>query len=216
MIGSWGAAMNDIDREAALRSAMTTEHFVLQGAASATTAEAASRSSLYMLALSSSLVAIGFTSRSPEVFLPFVAAVLPVNFLVGLITTIRLMDITLENLQYLTNIAGIRAYYRTISPAAEAYFSARTGRWPEAAYTPSGRLGPLIASLGTTATMIAIVNNVVGAAGIALLTQHLAGDENTALALGAGAATFIVLTVASVAFQNWRLRDVKQGHLPEG
>jgi hypothetical protein len=208
--------MNDIDREAALRSAMTTEHFVLQGAASATTAEAASRSTLYMLALSSSLVAIGFTSRSPEVFLPFVAAVLPVNFLIGLITTIRLMDITLENLQYLTNIARIRAYYRTISPAAEASFSERTGRWPEAAYTPAGRLGPLMASLGTTATMIAIVNNVVGAAGIALLTQHFAGDGHTALSLGAGAATFIVLTVASVAFQNWRLQDVKQGHLPEG
>jgi hypothetical protein len=208
--------MDDIDREAALRSAMTTEHFVLQGAASATTADAASRSSLYMLALSSSLVAIGFTSRSPEIFLPFVAAVLPVNFIVGLITSIRLMDITLENLQYLSNIARIRAYYRTISPAAEKYFSARTGRWPEAeAYTPSGRLGPLMASLGTTGTMIALVNNVVGAAGIALLTQHLAGESRTVLALGAGAATFIVLTIASVAFQNWRLREIEQGHLPE-
>src|SRR5437763_3260796 len=96
------SAMDDIDREAALRSAMTTEHFVLQGAASATTADAASRSSLYMLALSSSLVAIGFTSRSPDIFLPFVAAVLPVNFIVGLITTVRLMDITLETLQYLS------------------------------------------------------------------------------------------------------------------
>jgi hypothetical protein len=156
--------MDDSDREAALRLAMTTEHFVLQGAASATTEDAASRSSLYVLALSSSLVAFGFTSGSPEIFLPFVAAVLPVIFIVGLITTIRLMDITLENLQYLSNIARIRAYYRTISPAAATYFSARTGRWPEAAYTPSGRLGPLMAQLGTTATLITLVNNVVGAA----------------------------------------------------
>lgn len=206
--------MSDTDRDAALRSAMTTEHFVLQGAASATNSEAASRSSLYMLALSSSLVAIGFTSGSPDVFLPFVAAVLPVNFLLGLLTTVRLIDITLENLQYLAHIARIRAYYRTISPAAETYFAAHTGRWPEAAYTPSGRLGPVMASLGTTATMIALINNGVGAAGVAMLIRSVVGETHTGLTWGAGAATFVGLTIASVAFQNWRFREVEPGHLP--
>jgi hypothetical protein len=41
-----------------LHSAMTTEHFVLQSANGSTFAEASARSSLYVMALSSSLVAV--------------------------------------------------------------------------------------------------------------------------------------------------------------
>ena len=200
--------MNDTKRDAALHSAMTTEHFVLQGAASATSADAASRSSLYMLALSSSLVALGFISGSPGVFLPFAVVVLPVIFVFGLLTTIRLIDITLENQQHLSNIARVRAYYRTLGPAAEAYFSKHTGRWPESAYNPSGRLGSLMASLSTTATMIALINNVVGAAGVALLTRRLVGENHAGLAWIAGAATFVLLTIAFVVFENWRFREI--------
>jgi len=48
------------ERQAAFMSALVTEHFVLQTAASATVTEAASRTSLYVFSLSSSLVAMGF------------------------------------------------------------------------------------------------------------------------------------------------------------
>ncbi len=72
--------MDDKERQAAFLTALTTEHFVLQTAASATVSEAAARASLYVLSLSSSLVAMGFASRSQEVFLSFAAAVLPALF----------------------------------------------------------------------------------------------------------------------------------------
>jgi hypothetical protein len=206
--------MNDTGCDAAVHSAMTTEHFVLQGAASATSADAGSRSSLYVLALSSSLIAIGFTSRSPDLFLPFAAVVLPVIFLLGLLTTIRLVDITLESQQYLSNIARVRAYYRTLSPAAETYFSQHTGRWPEAAYNPSGQLGSLMDSLSTTATMIALINNAVGAVGVALLTRSQMGAGHVALTVIAGAATFVVLTIAFVRFENWRFREIERFAFP--
>jgi hypothetical protein len=206
--------MNDTDRDAAVHAAMTTEHFVLQGAASATSADAASRSSLYMLALSSALIAIGFTSGSPDVFLPFAAVVLPVVFLLGLLTTVRLIEITLEHQQYLSNIARVRAYYRTLSPTAETYFSEHTGRWPESAYTPSVRLGPLMASLSTTATMIALVNNAVGAVGVALLTRSQVGGGHAGLTVIAGAATFVILTTVFVRFENWRFREIERFAAP--
>ena len=201
--------MNDIDRDAALLSAVTTEHFVLQSAASATSADAASRSSLYMLALSSSLVAIGFTSRSPGVFQAFATVILPVIFVVGLLTTIRLIEITLENQQHLSNIARVRAYYRTLSPAAETYFSTDTGRWPESGYNPSARLGSLMASLSTTATMIALINNVVGAAAVVLLIRLYLGSAYAALSWVAGSATFVGLCVAFLVFENWRFRETR-------
>jgi hypothetical protein len=81
-------------------SALVTEHFVLQSAASNTVSEAGARASLYMIALSSSLVALGFASQSPRALVPFAAAVLPAVFLLGLFTVVRLVDTGVENLQF--------------------------------------------------------------------------------------------------------------------
>jgi hypothetical protein len=47
-------------------SALVTEHFVLQSAASSTISESGSRVAIYLSALSSGLVAIGFASSSPQ------------------------------------------------------------------------------------------------------------------------------------------------------
>jgi hypothetical protein len=47
------------------------------------------------MTLSSSLVAIGFVSQSPSAF---VAAVVPVVFLIGVFTTVRLVDTGVENM----------------------------------------------------------------------------------------------------------------------
>lgn len=47
-------------------SALVTEHFVLQSAASATIGESGSRVAIYLSSLSSGLIAIGFASSSPH------------------------------------------------------------------------------------------------------------------------------------------------------
>jgi hypothetical protein len=47
------------DQQAVL-TALTTEHFTLQGARSQTVGESAARSSMYMFSVSSTLVALGF------------------------------------------------------------------------------------------------------------------------------------------------------------
>jgi hypothetical protein len=46
-------------------SALVTEHFVLQGTSASTISEGGSRVSIYLSALSSGLVAIGFASGRP-------------------------------------------------------------------------------------------------------------------------------------------------------
>jgi hypothetical protein len=65
--------MDDKERHSAFMSALVTGHYVLH--ATATVSEAAARASLYVYSLSSALVAIGFASRSSEVFWPFASAV---------------------------------------------------------------------------------------------------------------------------------------------
>lgn len=196
--------MDEANRQATLMTALTTEHFVLQTAASSTISEASARSSLYVFSLSSSLVAMGFTAQLENVFFPFVASVLPALFLLGVFTTIRLVDTSLEYMQYLEGIARIRAYYRSLGPEAAAYFAAESGRWPEGRSVPSLRLGPLLAFLGTTASMVAIVNNIIAGVAVTLFTHRFLGPDRTAVAISIGAASAVLLTVAFLAYQRWR------------
>jgi hypothetical protein len=198
---------DDKERQAAFMTALTTEHFVLQTAASATVSEAAARSSLYVLSLSSSLVAMGFASRSPEVFLAFAAAILPAMFLLGLFTIVRLIDTGIENQQFLTGIARIRGYYRTLTPEAAMYFSAENGRWPEAPAPPQ-RFGSVVAFITTAASMIAFINSIVAGAGVTLLVSHV--RNQTVLALGLGVATTLMLMIAFLAFQRWRYSQLSR------
>lgn len=197
------ATMATEEQRTELITALTTEHFVLQTAASSTITESAARSSLYVFSLSSSLVAMSFTAMSRDVFVPFASTVFPALFLLGVFTVIRLVDTTLENMQYLSGIARIRGYYRTLGPEAAVQFTAETGRWPEAK-APSLRLGPLLAFLGTTATMIAFINNVVAGAGITLLITALIGKEHQGMALSGGIAAAMLLSAAFMAYQRWR------------
>jgi len=48
-------------------TALTTEHFTLQGARSQTASESASRASLYILSVSSALVALGFIGQASQI-----------------------------------------------------------------------------------------------------------------------------------------------------
>ena len=75
--------MDEQSDRTALLTALTTEHFVLQTANNSTYAEASSRSTLYVMVLSSSLVATGFVAGSTDVLLPFAAIVLPAVFVLG-------------------------------------------------------------------------------------------------------------------------------------
>ena len=198
--------MDEQQSHAAFMSALTTEHFVLQTAANATVSEAAARSSLYVFSLSSSLVALGFASRSREVFVPFITIVLPAIFVLGSLTVIRLVDTALENMQCLAGIARIRRYYRTLSPQAAVYFDARHGRWPEGHSDPSLRLGPFMAFLSTSASVIAFINSVVAGVGVALLAGDLLGADQTASALSLGVAAAGALIAAFVVYERWRFR----------
>ena len=115
--------MDEKARESAFMTALVTEHFVLQSAASTTVSEAGVRASLYVFSLSSTLVALGFTAQSKVVFEPFVSTVIPAVFILGWFTVVRLVDTTVENLRFLRAIARIRHYYRSLAPDGTAFFA---------------------------------------------------------------------------------------------
>jgi hypothetical protein len=199
--------MDDKERHSAFMSALVTEHYVLQAAASATVSEAAARSSLYVYSLSSSLVAVGFVSRSPEVFRPFASAVLPAVFVLGIFTIIRLVDTGIEFQQALRGIARVRGYYRTLTPDAATYFSVENGRWPEKRSAPQLLCGPFVALLTTAASMIAFTNSVVAGAGVTLLLANLLGSDRIGLALSLGAASAVAFMAIFIVYQRRRYRS---------
>jgi hypothetical protein len=188
---------------AALVSALTTEYFVLQTAANSTVAEAGTRSTLYVMALSSALVAIGFLSSSRNLFLPFSATVLPAVFVLGLFTVSRLVDTSLEYRQCLCGIARIRGFFRRLGPEAAEQFAAKHGRWPEVK-PPAAQLGPVFAFLSTAASMVAVINNTVAGAAAGLFANAWLGARSVWVAVTVGALVTSALTALFVRFQYWR------------
>ena len=71
---------------------------------------------------------------------------------------------------------------------------------------PSLRLGPLMAFLWTSASMIAFINSVVAGVGVALLVGDRLGADRTAWAMLLGGAVAVALIVAFVAYEQWRFR----------
>jgi hypothetical protein len=196
--------MDADDREQALLTALTTEHFVLQTSAAATINEGGSRSSIFLLSVSTSLVALGFSTGNPDVFGPMAAVILPTLFVMGCFTIVRLTDTSVENLEYLRRISRIRTYYGNLSPEAARFFPTDPGE-AEAALTGSHSRPAML--LFTMASMIGTVNAVLGGAGLALLLEAAIGLPRP-VAVPAGAGLAVLLLVGAVAYQEHRFGTV--------
>jgi hypothetical protein len=167
----------------------TTEHFNLQTARATTVAEANGRASIYLAALSSSLIALAFTgqhSRVGTTFYAFALILLPVLVFVGVVTFQRLVQLSIEDLAYAHRIALLREFYVRVAPELEPYVL--IPRRPSA--TSPADADPLAPSswqlTRTAADMVAVVNSVVVAACAGLVLQAAAmGPFAIPLAFGA-------------------------------
>jgi hypothetical protein len=183
-------------------SALGTEYFVLQGTASSTISESGSRVSIYLSSLASGLVALGFTSSSPKAFASLAFTVLPTVFVLGWFTIVRLIDTSVANVTSLRRMALIKQYYAALSPLAPAYFGTDD--------PPAGQRGVQYGRwsfLFTMASMVIVVNCVVGGATTALLCD-LAFKVPLPGAAGIGVAAGLVLLTLSLRYEHLRLTHV--------
>jgi hypothetical protein len=200
--------MDQQAKEQAFVSALATEHFVLQSAASATISESSSRASLYLLSLSSSLVALGFATQSRQAFPYFAAAILPSIFILGLFSFVRVTDTAMANLNSLRAIVRIRRFYAGLLPEAEAFFGHHDTTGDTATvFTFLGTTRSWINVLFTMASTIAAVNSLVAGAGVTILFVGIFGSGSLELAVTIGALLVIVLMVGAVAYQLRRFRQ---------
>ena len=174
----------------------TTEHFNLQTARAITVSEANGRASIYLAALSGNLIALAFVgqmSRLGVAFYAFALILLPVLAFVGIVTFLRLVQASIEDLAYAHRIALLRSFYMRVAPELEPYLVA-VSEIRSAAPSARKKLIPSARQLTLTAAgMVAVINSVVVAA-CAGLVLETAGARSlaTTVAVGAvsGAAVF--------------------------
>ncbi len=163
--------MPDAPDRQELLTALTTEHFTLQGARAQTASESASRASLFILSVSSTLIALGFitqTSETDRTFDVFALIVLPTLYLLGVFTFVRVVECGAEDYRYGVAINRIRNYYKQIAGDQAKLFLLSGhddghGVFANAAVPSEGRR-----QYFTFATMVAVINSVVGASAIAI------------------------------------------------
>jgi hypothetical protein len=185
---------------AALNSALGTELFVLQAVASSTISESGTRATIYLSALASSLVALGFAGDSPRLLSVLTFTLLPTAFALGWFTVVRLVDTSVENIVVRRRMARIRQHFAGLHPDGPHLIAVDSPR--------SGELGVRYARssfLFTTASIVGLVNAVVGGASVTLgLSTALSAPTSVSAPVGVSLGS--VLLIATWRYERRRIR----------
>jgi hypothetical protein len=189
-------------------SALTTEQFNLQTARMGTIAEANGRSTLYLGALSSAVIAIAFVGQADELgdaFYLFALLLLPPVFLLGMFSFLRLVQTSIEDMVYTVGTFRIRQYFLGLDPAAVPYFPPTDpggmARLERIGVVATGPLQLLL----TAASMVACINAIVGGVAVGLAARALV-DSPVPAAVVAGALVAVGLAGLCLGYQVRRFR----------
>jgi len=147
-----------------LVSIMTTEHYNLQTGRSMTISEANGRSSLFVGAVSSGLVAlalVGQLSHLGTAFFIFSLVVLPTLFFMGLMTFQRVLQAGMADIMYARGINRIRHLYLEYAPHMKPYFI--LSAYDDGAETlrHESMIPSWLQTFLTMAGMVAMINSVL-------------------------------------------------------
>lgn len=191
-----------------LLTALTTEHFTLQGARSQTMSESSARASVFVFSVSSALVALGFIGQLNavgDVFNVFALTVLPTLYLLGLATFVRLVECGAEDFRYGVAINRIRHYYAEIAGDRANLFLLSShddgaGVFENMGLPHEGRK-PYFAF----SSAVMVIDSVVGGTAVAVAVGAFL-DAPLALAAGVGGIAAIASAAGSLRFAD-RLLD---------
>jgi hypothetical protein len=181
---------------AQLLTALTTEHFTLQGARAQTMSEASSRASVFVFSVSSALVALGFIGQVSELgdpFYVFALTVLPTLYLLGCVTFVRLVECGAEDFRYGLAVNRIRHYYKEIAGERANLFLLSGHDDGRGVFENMGLSAENRSPLFAFSTAVAVIAGIVGGGAIALAIGQVLDAS-----LGVSAAVGAVAAVASV------------------
>jgi hypothetical protein len=172
----------------------TTEQYVLAGTRSTTLADATQRSAMFFTSVSSTLIALAFVaqvSRMGSTFFLFACVMLSTLCIVGVLTYVRAIQQSTEDMLLIHGINRIRHWYAEVAPELEPYFVASThddypGLLADMGWKTSGMQSWL-----TTACTIALVNCVLAGA-LAGISVTFAVHVQVGVAMIAAAMGFVI------------------------
>jgi hypothetical protein len=193
----------EIDRQQLL-TALTTEHFGLAGTRAQVTGESSGRAALYISAVSSTLVALGFIGQISEVgdaFNVFALTALPTLYVLGVFTFVRTVENGVEDLMMGRAINRIRNYYLQIAGEEARYFMLSGHDDAMGVMQNMGVSLERRQQFFTTGAMIAVINSVVGGAAIAIAVGAFTGAP-LGICAGVGGVAAIVSLVQLLRLEN--------------
>ncbi len=181
---------------------LTTEHFTLSAARSATVAEVNARLQLFIGALTGTIVSLALVaqiSRVGPIFFTFALVLLPVNYFLGLATFGRLLQAWTEWFRATQGMNRIRHYYVEHAPEIRPYLVFPTSDDP---LITLGGIGIVEtrwwSGLVTAPGLITIINGVIAGA-VGALLGDLLSDGGATLP----SALSVSLSILSVALWIW-------------
>jgi hypothetical protein len=162
-----------VELSSQLVAMMTTEHYTLQTGRAMTIAELNGRSSLFVGAVSSGLIALAFVGQISHLgtaFFVFSLVVLPTLLFMGLITFERVLQADLTDSIYTRGINRIRHLYLEYAPQMQPYFILSAHDDPEGTYGSEGMLHPVwLQFFLSMPGMITVINSVLAGSFVGLL-----------------------------------------------
>jgi hypothetical protein len=188
-------------KDAEILQILITEHTNLQAARSATIFEANGRTTLFLGAVSSSVVALAFIGQMSEMgqaFFFFALILLPSLIFLGLVTFIRVNQTGIEDMIASRGINRIRHYYTEIAPLVESYFILSTHDDMLGYLQNLGGQVSIFQQFVSTAGLVSVINSILTAVFVGLLAFSL-----FSLSLFMCITAGIVVFAASVALYMW-------------
>jgi hypothetical protein len=175
---------------------LTTEHWSLLATRSLVYTEAMSRTSIFVAALTGSVVALALVAQASDFgsgFVAFALVLLPVVYFLGWTTIVRLAQVNRENARWVQGMNRIRNAYLQLAPELEPYFV--TSKYDDNAGVlestvafvgPAPRYQAFVSAPG----VVAVINSVV--AGAAAGVVGIALDLGIFWSLVLGCVLFLV------------------------
>jgi len=184
---------------------------VLQTARGGTIGEANGRAAIYLGAVSSGLIALGFVADDDR-FALFAAAVLLAMVILGWFTFVRLVQTGVGSMRYLVRIQRIRRWYGRFAPPDSAWFAdlaGATSTTDEAASAlrTTGMRPSVWQMLYTAASMVGALNSLILGICVSLV---LRGADTVALP-GAVVAGVVVALAAFMGHVWYERREFGRG-----
>ena len=171
---------------------LANEYFALSGLRSSSIAEAGTRATLFFTTLTGTVLALGFLAGTTSAVVPVAYAALPIVILLGLLSFLRLVDISVEDVGALRAINRIRTYYAGLVPEGTEYFPAPGQKQAINELVDIGeRRAPWRAAL-TIAATVGVMDALVTGASLAFALSHLGTPTALAVVVGVIAALAII------------------------